>query len=78
MAEPTLTRASEVLDVLRAGGFVLANVSKVGFGLYDLYDTSGKYVPAWQQAIKSTLSKLHKSFEVSHPSAGLARWDLRK
>lgn len=78
MAEPTLTRASEVLDVLRAGGFVLVQVRETGFGLCGLYDHTGKEVQAWQQAITSNLSKLRKSFEVSHPSAGMARWDLRK
>lgn len=54
MAE-TLTRKDQVLEVLRTGGHVQADVREVGFGICHLYDATGQIVPAWQQAITANL-----------------------
>ena len=53
----TLTRRAQVLEVLHSGGFALVEKREIGHGLARLFDAAGNEVPAWQQAITSSLTR---------------------
>lgn len=53
----TLTKKSEVLAVIKAGGKVRRGHRQ---GLVALVDKDGHQVPAWQTAIKSAVAQLAK------------------
>jgi hypothetical protein len=77
-----LTRKAEVLAVLEAGGSVdvqvRANSGSVGYGLAYLFNAAGVPVPAWQQAIKSNLSKCQPGLAFRTPYASpMRRWKLQ-
>jgi hypothetical protein len=75
----TLTKKSDVLAVLQAGGYAIVQVRSVGFGMAELFDASGMCVRAWQQAIISNLNKCKCSpvLDVKMSSGRSRRWELK-
>ena len=62
----TLTKKSEVMKVIKAGGKICAGSRP---GLVALMDKAGNNVPAWQTAIKAALKTLTGPRRSARPTA---------
>lgn len=62
----TLTKASEVMKVIKAGGKIRPGAR---VGLLALVDKDGNEVQAWQTAMKATTRKLTSTRRSARPTA---------
>ena len=82
MTDITLTRATQVLEVLQAGGFILESRRILADGvdrrgICTLFDAQGRRIEAWQAAMWANMKRLRKDFEVQAQGDNMVRWGLR-